>query len=365
MDRQQIIQSLKDIEDLVKSKSFKNKSGSDILKTSGKFNEQLIHLFIEHEYLKDTFLIDMLKAEDKDITVGQKRKIKNTIQKYIIPNIEALIEDTEDKAENTEDKVKNEEDTSDLGLPALDKIMEEIQREKLPVRIQSTHRSKFIDKKDSDCGTPQDTPIREETSKAVYDIQLKDTEDTNKKTEDVQPKTEVVQDVASYKGSCKKKSIINNVTSYVYNHFKNRTYTKDKIEVFVNQRMCDIIEDASTEDGDFEKISDILLDIVVCEKETLDIICVILITNNELNGMVIQALATAKIPMFRLRYSSGWAVLLNHYDLRLIEELLNNHMAPKCPACGLPMRQKENLKTRHRFYACMDNQVCRHTINID
>ena len=68
------------------------------------------------------------------------------------------------------------------------------------------------------------------------------------------------------------------------------------------------------------------------------------------------------IPLFRIK--TKIANLDPEQDFRRIYEETLQYFAPTCPNCGNPMVVKQD-RFGQRFYACIDNQKCRRTIQID
>lgn len=250
-----------------------------------------------------------------------KTKVKNILINKIKPYyIESKIHE--------DDKVE-----LDLNLPTVDDILGEIRAEsqssKLPIRITGEIHKKNTSLKQIDTKEEQ-SKIESNTS------EIKIEQPENKEH------------------TYNQKSLVTQEQKTLIRQLKNKMFTKDKIEVFPNQLLSSFIES----DEDLSKYS---VDLVICDKETLDLICVVVILDKIELDFIATLLHKLNIKRLVVKRNNG---ILNTQDIRALEEEINNRYAPKCPKCGLSMMQKENIKTKHRFYACLDNQKCRFTIDM-
>lgn len=221
----------------------------------------------------------------------------------------------------------------DLNLPTVGDILGEIRAEsqgsKLPIRITGE-----IPKKNIIEQVEQPRVEQEEVEQPKETIKIK--EETKKKHVYAQ------------------KSIVTQEQKTLINQLKNKLFSKDKIEVFPSQLLSSFIES----EDDLTKYK---VDLVVCDKNTLEPVCVVVIMDKielDFTAILLNELGIKRLVVKR---NNG---ILDSKDIRALEEEINNKYAPKCPKCGLSMMQKESIKTKHRFYACLDNQKCRFTIDM-
>ena len=125
---------------------------------------------------------------------------------------------------------------------------------------------------------------------------------------------------------------------------------------------------------DFRKIAMKHVDFVIVNN-AFDIICVVELDDYthkrkdriKRDKFVDTALISCGIRVFRI----GKAIdKLTNYDLLDIENHVYGAIAPRCPACGLPMEVKTSrakFNYGHRFYGCIGfySGKCNRTIDID
>lgn len=158
----------------------------------------------------------------------------------------------------------------------------------------------------------------------------------------------------------------------LYHFMLNNICQIDRIAIFPKVRLADIInvdKRVTIDKNALYKIAYKHVDFLICNKNTLDIICVVELddytheTDEAKNRdlFVMQALSTAGIPVARIRCKIK---NISASDLYYTDDLINKALAPKCPRCGKNMVPKA-ARDGHRFYACEDNINCRKTIDID
>lgn len=309
--------TLKRLKKCMESKDFRNgkKSGDYFLKTyiDKEFIDQ-IHYSLVIDNSEYELLTTALNKDAKEISRGDKSKIKRILVNKIQPLVKRLDEQSSGNVEHI-----------DLGIPTVASIVAEIESKKFPVKVQN--------------GT-----LKNNRETNVEDNKESNTEEVKKETT-----TEQVTVLGTH-------TILKDIQIPIYNILRNKMYSKDKITLLTNQKLDTFISGLTC----VEK--DIIVDAVICDRITLRIIGVVVICEDDNLGKLANILGRAQIHRFIVRYQNN---VLNMDDIRLIEEAINNMYAPICNKCGLPMRQKENLKTKKRFYACIDSKKCRYTIDIE
>lgn len=289
------------------------------------FNDGIIDAS-EYNLLESVYELDDITK----ITRANKSKIKNILISKIKPYVNKYTN------EHTEEEL-------DLNLPTVYDILDEIRNEsknnKLPIRITGTlpksntnkieDKDKQLDKKDKPLDKKDET--------------LENTESKPDKKDKPLEK------------EYSQKSIVTSEQRTLIRQLKNKMFTKDKIEIFPNQLLSSFINS----DEDLSKYK---VDLAICDKDTLELVCVVMILDKVELDFVTTLLYTLGIKRLVIKRNNN--NILDAQDIRALEEEINNKYAPKCPKCGLNMMQKENIKTKHRFYACLDNQKCRFTIDM-
>lgn len=156
-------------------------------------------------------------------------------------------------------------------------------------------------------------------------------------------------------------------------HFMSENLCQvERIYIFPKVRLADIIQvdNRLTVSKDYLwKITNKHVDFLICRKSDMQVICAVELDDytheaqeaQDRDIFVMQALFAAKIRTVRIRTKIS---ALEIEDLRLVDDYINESLAPKCPECGLPMIPRQN-RQRIRFYACSDNIKCRKTMSID
>jgi hypothetical protein len=169
------------------------------------------------------------------------------------------------------------------------------------------------------------------------------------------------------------KEVVTNAELQLYNFMKNNLENKSRIAILPKVRLADIIDVDPImvlDQTPFYKIAQKHVDFLICEADTLKTICVVELddyTHNaqdrkERDEFVMRALYVSGITTKRIKTKIKNISLA---DLKDIDDEIYEHFAPSCPDCGRQMHLKHNGRTGHRFYACIDNQKCRRTLNID
>lgn len=171
----------------------------------------------------------------------------------------------------------------------------------------------------------------------------------------------------------KKTRLLTNAELQLYHFMINNLENVNRVSIFPKVRLADIIEVDSKITFDkrpLYKIASKHVDFLVCDSTTLDIICVVELDdytheqpeNKERDIFVMQALKECGIEVARMRFKIA---TIEKKDLEYLESLIYNYFAPPCPMCGLEMKMQTNRRTGNKFYACIDNIHCRHTVNIN
>lgn len=170
--------------------------------------------------------------------------------------------------------------------------------------------------------------------------------------------------------------IVTKAELQLYHFMDANLCNRDNIVILTKVRLGDLInlDTKLTNDKSYYwKVACKHVDFVICRKDNMKVLCVVELDDythetkeaQEKDMFIMQALKTAGIDTIRIKTRIA---LISKADLELIDEYINKEFAPKCPACGLPMVPKKCMRgyrKGHRFYACLNNISCRHTINID
>lgn len=158
----------------------------------------------------------------------------------------------------------------------------------------------------------------------------------------------------------------------LFHFMENNLCQIDRITILAKVRLADIaeVDTRVTLKKDFLwKITNKHVDFLICDKNTLDIICAVELDDythetqeaKERDMFIMQVLDSVGIKTIRIRTKIR---AIEKRDLVLVDDCINRKLAPKCPYCGKQMYPKES-RTGHRFYACEDFINCRRTIDID
>jgi len=178
----------------------------------------------------------------------------------------------------------------------------------------------------------------------------------------------------------KRTELLTNAEKQLYYFMRNYLDKKESIVIFPKVRLADIIDvdtKITLNRKPFYKISSKHVDFLICDYNTLDIICVVELDdythdteeNRQRDLFVMEALYNVGIQVFRIKVPIR---TISKQDLELIDEKINTVLAPLCPHCGIKMIPKKSIKSGnigHRFYSCPNfmnkKDKCRYTINID
>lgn len=158
----------------------------------------------------------------------------------------------------------------------------------------------------------------------------------------------------------------------LYRFLLNNLDLIDRVTIFTKVRLADIIQvnDKITRDPVyFYKIASKHIDFLIVNKETLDVICALELDDythktedrQKRDFFVESALRAAGVPLERIGVKID---NIKKCDLSLLEERVYNAFAPACEKCGKKMVLRVNNWNGHKFYACIDNVKCRHTLNL-
>lgn len=156
----------------------------------------------------------------------------------------------------------------------------------------------------------------------------------------------------------------------LYNFMRNNLCGIEKVEILTKVRLADLVEVDSNITKDkayFYRIASKHVDYVICEKKTMNIICVVELDDYThdvperklRDEFVMMVLKSADIKTIRIKQR---ICDISVVDLRPIEKEINIYFAPDCPLCKGLMQPKERRKDKHRFYSC---KKCKYTIDID
>jgi hypothetical protein len=169
-----------------------------------------------------------------------------------------------------------------------------------------------------------------------------------------------------------KAPLLTNAEMQLYHFMLNNLCQIDKISIFTKVRLGDLVQldtRLTTDMKYFWKVSSKHVDFLICNRDTLDVICAVELDDythetqeaKDRDIFVMQTLETVGIKTARIKTKIS---AIEKRDIYMIDEFINRALAPKCPYCGKQMYPKES-RTGHRFYACEDFIGCRRTINID
>lgn len=167
-----------------------------------------------------------------------------------------------------------------------------------------------------------------------------------------------------------KGTLMTNAEKQLYHFMSNYLDSRDKIAIFPKVRLADLIEVDSKLTLDrsaFYKISSKHVDYVICEKNTLNVICVVELDDfyheredrKQHDLFVMQALYTAGIQTVRIKVPIKTIV---KSDLDYLDYMINSYVAPECAYDNCKMIPQTNNRDHHRFWSC---PLCRSTVDID
>lgn len=170
----------------------------------------------------------------------------------------------------------------------------------------------------------------------------------------------------------KRTKLLTDAELQLFHFMENNLCQIDRIIILAKVRLADIaeVDTRVTLKKEFLwKITNKHVDFLICDKNTLDIICAVELDDythetqeaKERDIFIMQVLDAVGIKTVRIRTKIR---AIEKRDLVLVDDYINRKLAPKCPYCGKQMYPKES-RTGHRFYACEDFINCRRTIDID
>lgn len=170
----------------------------------------------------------------------------------------------------------------------------------------------------------------------------------------------------------KRTKLLTDAELQLFHFMENNLCQIDRITILAKVRLADIaeVDTRVTLKKEFLwKITNKHVDFLICDKNTLDIICAVELDDythetqeaKERDIFIMQVLDAVGIKTVRIRTKIR---AIEKRDLVLVDDYINRKLAPKCPYCGKQMYPKES-RTGHRFYACEDFINCRRTIDID
>ena len=170
----------------------------------------------------------------------------------------------------------------------------------------------------------------------------------------------------------KRAKLLTDAELQLFNFMQNNLCQIDRIVIFIKVRLADIaeVDNRITLSKDYLwKITNKHVDFLICERDTLDIICAVELDDythenqaaKERDIFVMEVLDTVGVRTVRVKTRIR---AIEKSDLALVDEYINRKLAPKCPYCGKQMYPKIS-RTGHRFYACEDFINCRRTVDID
>lgn len=165
-------------------------------------------------------------------------------------------------------------------------------------------------------------------------------------------------------------TLMTNAEKQLYHFMSNYLDSRDKIVIFPKVRLADLIEVDSKltlDKSAFYKISSKHVDYVICEKNTLNVICVVELDDfyheredrKQHDLFVMQALYTAGIQTVRIKVPIKTIVKA---DLDYLDYVINSYVAPECAFDNCKMIPQTNNRDHHRFWSC---PLCRSTVDID
>ena len=170
----------------------------------------------------------------------------------------------------------------------------------------------------------------------------------------------------------KRTKLLTDAELQLFHFMENNLCQIDRITILAKVRLADIaeVDTRVTLKKEFLwKITNKHVDFLICDKNTLDIICAVELDDythetqeaKERDIFIMQVLDAVGIKTVRIRTKIR---AIEKRDLVLVDDYINRKLAPKCPYCSKQMYPKES-RTGHRFYACEDFINCRRTIDID
>ena len=170
----------------------------------------------------------------------------------------------------------------------------------------------------------------------------------------------------------KRAKLLTDAERQLFHFMQNNLCQIDRITILAKVRLADIaeVDTRVTLNKDFLwKITNKHVDFLICDKNTLDIICAVELDDytheseaaKQKDLFIMQVLDAVGIRTVRIKTKIR---AIEKQDLALIDDYINRELAPKCPYCGKQMYPKES-RTGHRFYACEDFVECRKKIDID
>lgn len=170
----------------------------------------------------------------------------------------------------------------------------------------------------------------------------------------------------------KRTKLLTDAELQLFHFMENNLCQIDRITILAKVRLADIaeVDTRVTLKKEFLwKITNKHVDFLICNKNTLDIICAVELDDythetqeaKDRDMFIMQVLDAVGIKTIRIRTKIR---AIEKRDLVLVDDCINRKLAPKCPYCGKQMYPKES-RTGHRFYACEDFINCRRTIDID
>lgn len=167
-----------------------------------------------------------------------------------------------------------------------------------------------------------------------------------------------------------KGTLMTNAEKQLYHFMSNYLDSRDKIAIFPKVRLADLIEvdnKLTLDRSAFYKISSKHVDYVICEKNTLNVICVVELDDfyheredrKQHDLFVMQALYTAGIQTVRIKVPIKTIV---KSDLDYLDYVINSYVAPECAYDNCKMIPQTNNRDHHRFWSC---PLCRSTVDID
>lgn len=174
----------------------------------------------------------------------------------------------------------------------------------------------------------------------------------------------------------KRRNILTDAELQLYNFMKNNLCQKEKIEILAKVRLADIAdldEEITTDKKYLWKITNKHVDYLICEKGTMQMICVVELDDyshenevaKEKDSFIMSVLKSVGVQTFRIKVPIS---TINTNHLEGIDEHLNKWFAPNCPYCGArmyPDKSRRAPRIGHRFYGCPNFPTCRFTIDID
>lgn len=290
-----------------------------------KDSELSVEIYSEKEY-------ERLTGEKLDDSIAETETISS--------NSEIVLDESEDTSDKKED-IHQEE----IGLDSVDKIVSEIKEDK---------------------GIPLLRPVHIKTSNNFLNkLQEKEIERINKEAARIAS--------ADMDFPYVKSKLVTDAELQLYNFLQNNIDLIDRVTILTKVRLADIIEvdkRLTLSKTPFYKIAQKHVDFLICDKNTLDIICAVELDDftheteerKERDQFIMQALYVCGIITKRIRCRIS---TICRDDINGIQEMIYNYFAPRCSECGKEMKMKVNSRNGNRFYACIDNINCRKTLRID